>query len=76
MFDDFIENYKENIINTLSKLIKFNSVSDEINNTKENPFGETCTEVLNYTLEVAKNLGFKTKNIDNYCGYIEFRRRR
>ena len=43
MFDDFIENYKENIINTLSELIKFNSVSDEINNTKENPFGD-CQE--------------------------------
>jgi succinyl-diaminopimelate desuccinylase len=25
-----------------------------------------------YTLELGKKLGFRTKNIDGYCGYIEF----
>lgn len=71
MFDELIENNKENIINTLSKLIKFDSVSTEYSNNG-NPFGKTCTDVLSYTLELASSMGFKTKNIDNYCGYIEF----
>lgn len=71
MFDKFIETNKENIINALCNLIKFNSVSIE-NNNDENPFGKNCTDALNYTLNLANSMGFKTKNIDNYCGYIEF----
>lgn len=71
MFDSFIEKNKENIINTLCNLIKFDSVSIE-NDNNENPFGKNCTDVLNYTLNMANSMGFKTKNIDNYCGYIEF----
>ena len=71
MFDDIIENYKNDIISTTSELIKFPSVSEETD-SKENPFGENCTNALNYILDLAKYLGFRTKNIDNYCGYIEF----
>ncbi len=71
MFDEFIENNEKNIINTLSKLIEFDSVSVE-SDMSENPFGKNCTDVLNYTLKVAEDLGFRTKNLDNYCGYIEF----
>lgn len=71
MFDEFIENNEKNIINTLSELIKFDSVSIESDNN-ENPFGKTCSDVLNYTLKIADSMGFRTKNIDNYCGYIEF----
>lgn len=71
MFDKLIENSSENIINTLSELIKFDSVSIESDNN-ENPFGKTCSDVLNYTLKIADSMGFRTKNIDNYCGYIEF----
>ncbi len=72
MFDELIENDKNTIINSLSELIKFNSVSIENSNDTENPFGKECTDVLNYTLTLANSMGFKTKNIDNYCGYIEF----
>lgn len=36
------------------------------------PFGKECKEVLEHTLEIAKNMGFRTKNIDGYCGYVEF----
>ena len=71
MFDDIIENYKNDIISTTSELIKFPSVSEETD-SKENPFGENCTKALNYILDLAEYLGFRTKNIDNYCAYIEF----
>ncbi len=28
--------------------------------------------LLKYTLNLGKKLGFRTKNIDGYCGYLEF----
>lgn len=71
MFDETIENSKNKIINTLCELIKFPSVSDE-SGTSQYPFGEECNNVLNYVLELGNSMGFKTKNIDAYCGYIEF----
>jgi succinyl-diaminopimelate desuccinylase len=71
MFDETIENSKNEIINTLCELIKFPSVSDE-SGTSQYPFGEECNNILNYVLELGNSMGFKTKNIDAYCGYIEF----
>ena len=71
MFDKIIEENKNEIINKTCELIKIPSVSTETNNPHL-PFGEDCTKALNYILELGNSLGFKTKNIDNYCGYIEF----
>ena len=71
MFDEKIDNYKNEIINSLCELIKFKSVSIETENP-EMPFGEPCKNALDYTLNLAENLGFRTKNLDGYCGYIEF----
>lgn len=71
MFDEIILNNKQNIINTLCELIKFKSVSTETNDSTM-PFGKECKHVLDYTLNLANSLGFRTKNLDGYCGYIEF----
>ena len=71
MFDIFIDNNKDEIINQVCELIKIPSVSNESANSSH-PFGEECTNVLNYILTLGESMGFRTKNIDNYCGYIEF----
>lgn len=71
MFDKIIEENKNEIINKTCELIKIPSVSQETDNPSL-PFGKDCTKALNYILELGSSLGFKTKNIDNYCGYIEF----
>ena len=71
MFDNIIDENKNEIIHTLSELIKIPSVSTEANNPSL-PFGEHCTNALNYILELGNSMGFRTKNIDNYCGFIEF----
>lgn len=71
MFDEIIENNKNEIIDSLSELIKFPSVSDE-NSSSQYPFGEECNNALNYILELGNSMGFRTKNVDGYCGYIEF----
>ena len=68
---NYIEENKNNIIDTLSNLISYKSVSVETNDP-EKPFGEECKKALDYILELGKKMGFRTKNIDGYCGYIEF----
>lgn len=72
MFDKYIDENKDKIINSVSELIKFPSVSEENLNDTENPFEKNCSDVLNYVLELGKSMGFKVKNINNFCGYIEF----
>lgn len=72
MFDEFIDNNKDEMIDAISTLIKYPSVSDESKAEDGAPFGIDCKNVLNETLSLAKNMGFRTKNVDGYCGYIEF----
>lgn len=69
--DAFIKFNESNIIKTVSDLISFKSISNETGNS-EMPFGEECKKALDYTLELGKKMGFRTKNLDGYCGYIEF----
>ena len=35
------------------------------------PFGEGPAKALEVGLKIAEELGFKTVNLDNYCGYAE-----
>ena len=69
MFEKYFN--KDELIKNLQELIKIPSVHSESNNVNE-PFGENTVKALEYTLNLGKKLGFKTKNIDGYCGYIEF----
>ena len=71
MFDEYIDNLKNDIIKETCKLINIPSVSEE-NSNPDMPFGQGAKKALDYTLDLGKRLGFRTKNIDNYCGYIEF----
>lgn len=74
MLEDKIENFKEEIINNTCNLIKIPSVNNEKkeNISKNKPFGEAINNALEYTLNLGEKLGFRTKNVDGYCGYIEF----
>lgn len=71
MFENYIDELKEQIISSTCDLIKIPSVNAESNNPSI-PFGKECNIALEYILQLASNLGFRTKNIDGYCGYIEF----
>ena len=71
MFKKYINNLKNNIISETCNLINIPSVSEETNNL-DMPFGKHAKEALEYTLNLGNKLGFRTKNIDGYCGYIEF----
>ncbi len=72
MFDEFIEENKNEMISTISSLIKYPSVSDESKAIDGAPFGIDCKNVLDKTLSIAEEMGFKVNNLDGYCGYIEF----
>lgn len=69
MFKNYIN--KDEMIKNLQNLIKIPSVYELSTNPNE-PFGKNTVKALNYILYLGKKLGFRTKNIDNYCGYIEF----
>lgn len=71
MFDKIVEDLKEDMLSSTCELIKIPSVNFESEDPSI-PFGENCTKALNYILSLGESLGFRTKNIDNYCGYIEF----
>ena len=69
--NSYIENLKEKIINTTCTIINIPSVFND-NDGSNTPFGKNTVVALEYVLNVGKSLGFRTKNIDNKCGYIEF----
>lgn len=71
MFDKYIENIKEDMIKNLQNLIRIPSVYEKSSEPLM-PFGENVTKALEYMLDLGKSLGFRTKNVDGYCGYIEF----
>lgn len=58
----------DNFINDLFDILKINTIY----NTDISPFGSGNIKCLNHMLELGKTNGFYTKNLDNYCGYIEY----
>ena len=62
-----VKPYLQDIINDLSTLVSYPSVySDDVP-----PFGQENINCLNAALKLAEGYGFKTVNLDNYCGYVE-----
>ncbi|MGL6186811.1 MAG: dipeptidase PepV [Clostridium chrysemydis] len=64
-----IDELKNEIIKTTIDLVKVKSVAKETEG--EFPYGKDVAELLKLTLEKCEELGFKTKNLDNYVGYAE-----
>ena len=71
MLADVIDNLKDDIVKTTQELIRIPSVYEK-SNDKKMPFGKNVNSALEYMLNLGEKLGFRTKNIDGYCGYIEF----
>jgi succinyl-diaminopimelate desuccinylase len=67
--ESLIENYQENIVQSLQGLVRIKSVEGK---PRENmPFGEGPYKALNYMLDLAESMGFQTLNVDNYAGHID-----
>ncbi len=72
MTDDYIENKKDELLEEVCNIVKIESVHDDKTANANMPFGENANKALEYILDLGKRLGFRTKNVDGYCGYIEF----
>lgn len=63
-FYEAVLNYKENILKNLDELIRIPSISSDNNGKAE--------EALDYILNLAKTMGFKTKKIGSLAGHVEY----
>ena len=71
-FQKYANDSKQNFLEDLNQLLRIDTVLVEQPNVKEAPFGENLVKALNYMLDLGKKYGFKTKNIDNVAGHIEY----
>lgn len=71
-FLELVNKNKDNLLKDLIKLLNINTVLVEQPENKEAPFGEGLKEALDYFLKLGESFGFKTLNIDNIVGHIEF----
>ena len=71
ILNNYINKLKDNIINSTCDIINIPSIFNP-NDGSKTPFGKDTVKALEYILSLGKSFGFKTKNIDNKCGYIEF----
>ena len=62
-------NYTDEMLENIARLVKYDSVQGEAKPGM--PFGEGPANVLAEALKIAEEMGFKTVNLDNYCGYAE-----
>ena len=63
----YLQSHKEEMIETLKKLIAFPSVEQNV--SEEYPFGKECHEVLDFTKELYEQHGFQTE-ADHEGGYL------
>ena len=70
MYSKSLELLKSDMVLSLQELIKIKSVREEAQD--DMPFGKGIQSALEHMLALGSSMGFKTKNVDNYAGYIEF----
>lgn len=63
MFNEYIDNLKNDIISKTQELIRIPSVYSKSNNNLY-PFGKDVNSALEYMLDLGKKLGFRTKNLE------------
>lgn len=74
-FIQAVEKNKDLQIQCLQDLVSIKSIVSNPVMTKNGevyPFGKGVQDAFAYTLKLAKDLGFETKNVDNYGGHIDF----
>lgn len=71
VLNKYIDKMKDEIIKSTCEIINIPSVFDD-NDGSNTPFGVNTVRALEYVLNLGASFGFRTKNINNKCGYIEF----
>jgi succinyl-diaminopimelate desuccinylase len=65
-----LNQYYSEIIEKVCELIQIKSVQSEPR--PGSPFGKGVAQCLEYVLALGEEMGFTTKNLDDYAGYIEY----
>lgn len=68
--DGRVEEIKNDIIKSIQEVVRIKSVTESPKPGR--PFGDNIGRALEKTLEISRNLGFKTVNMNGYMGYAEF----
>lgn len=68
-FLNLIDELKDDIIKSTQNLVKIKSVEEDA--LEGMPFGEGPYKALEYSLNLANDLGLETKNLDGYAGHID-----
>lgn len=69
-FSNWAKKYKDDIVRKTQELVSIPSIEGECQEGM--PMGEAVNQALVYTLDLCKELGFRTKNVDGYAGYAEY----
>lgn len=67
-----IEKNKDLLLNDLFGLLRIDTVFDEAKITNDAKLGTNMKEALEFMLSLGEKYGFKTKNVENVAGHIEF----
>lgn len=70
MFDDFVQDNRDELVETLRSLLQIPSVKS--NAVPGSPFGEGPSAALEYVLSIAEKRGFRVRNYDGYAGHVEY----
>jgi len=70
VFKSLIEKNQDEMIESLKKAVSFPSVSEF--GEGEYPFGKNVHKCLEFMLNLADSMGFKTCNVDNHVGWCEY----
>lgn len=63
--------YKKKMLKSLQELVAIDSVKADPEEGA--PFGKGARQALDYFLNLAKELGFETTNVDGYAGNVDFK---
>lgn len=70
MFEQFIEDNKETMVQSLVSLLQIPSVEGP--EMANRPFGDGPAAALQFVLDLAQQQGFRVKNVDGYAGHVEY----
>jgi succinyl-diaminopimelate desuccinylase len=69
-FEKIVESMQSDIIKTTQELVRIKSV--EAKPEPGAPFGANVKKCLDRTLEICRDLGFKTEDFDGFAGHAEY----
>lgn len=70
VLNDLIEQYRDDIIKTVEKLVEHPSMYEE--GKPGSPFGEPIEKALEEVLKIGEDMGFETHNYEGYAGTVQW----